>query len=912
MKMRIAARGRRLGARAGSSIEPLEHRVLLAQIFWENRFSDNFGIYGADADIAREIVDRAIVEWSRVIVNFNYAGGAPNRFNLDIRAAPIGGRGVTNDITFDSQRKPTSANIVMDDNGAGSGWYFDPLVGTGFFPDDSEYTDVSGPFSARIPDGNIIRSDFYRTILHEIGHAVGITVGDGLKINDFLADSGVDDPNDPGTATIRWIDFGYGEVGTMTEAGGGHLYEGPALPGQAVNVVHPDDLLNDGRTVASDNNRRQLINDLHARILHEAYGYTVAMPSKMNTFYVNFNIVTGVTTIGGMPAGSNDIVTAVFTSPNMVYEVYQDVNHHYTELVQASNVAHTLIINTGDGADQVSFGSLAFGLTAGVNTGPGNDRASMSSGDIDTNMGGNVTFTGGSGIDRVSFYDYVENNPSSDHYHFFPRPGDPDGGIFAKDSWSFNGNYTGFEQLELFASDDGGNINVNYVPVIMTAELRAGDKDNKFRIAPNSRDYAASIRGNLILHGEPGNDNIEIHDQNGGAGNYAITSTYFRKDGGGTTSWQTCESLVVNQASGNMVVNILGVANSMAYYLYGGTGDDTFNLGDGTMTALNGSAHLNGGAGADAVRFLDDANTSSGLYQITPTALLRSVGDGGGGLNYTAIEGINLRTGPGANDIQVLGTAANTPVSIFANDGTDTIRVYETSPSGPVTIEPSTGNDSVNINGSSTLVRFAATQRIGALTVFGGVARVAAPSGKMVLTTTSLNVDDGGRLDLTDEAMIIDYAVAYNLATLQARLASGYAGGAWNGQGINSSTAAAAGGATGVGYAESGQIFSAFPATFEGQPVDATAIVLKYTYYGDANLDGRVNLQDFNRLAANFGATGRHWSQGNFDFNNVVNLLDFNKLAANFGRTGLAPDARDGLDRQLDDVQDRLTDSEVN
>ena len=231
MKMRIPARGRRVAARAASSIEPLEHRLLLAQIFWENRFSDNFGVYGADADIAREIVDRAIVEWSRVIVNFNYAGGAPNRFSLDIRAAPIAGRGTTTGITHDAQLKPTSADIVLDDNGQGPGWYFDPLVGTGFFPDDSEYTEVNGPFSANIPGGTVSRSDFYRTVLHEIGHAVGITVGDGLRINNFLADSGVDDPNDNGTATVRWIDFGYGEVGTMTEAGGGHLYEGPAIPG---------------------------------------------------------------------------------------------------------------------------------------------------------------------------------------------------------------------------------------------------------------------------------------------------------------------------------------------------------------------------------------------------------------------------------------------------------------------------------------------------------------------------------------------------------------------------------------------------------------------------------------------------------------------------------------------------------
>jgi hypothetical protein len=196
--------------------------------------------------------------------------------------------------------------------------------------------------------------------------------------------------------------------------------------------------------------------------------------------------------------------------------------------------------------------------------------------------------------------------------------------------------------------------------------------------------------------------------------------------------------------------------------------------------------------------------------------------------------------------------------------------------------------------------------------VFGGIARVAAAGGSMVLTATSVNVDDGGRLDLTDEDMIIDYAIGYNLAALQARLASGYAGGAWNGQGINSSTAAAAGGATAVGYADSGAIFSAFPATFAGQPVDATAILLKYTYYGDANLDGTVNLQDFNRLAANFGRSARHWSHGDFNFSGNVNLADFNRLAGNFGRSGLAPTAREDLYRHLEDAQDRPSDSQAN
>jgi hypothetical protein len=52
---------------------------------------------------------------------------------------------------------------------------------------------------------------------------------------------------------------------------------------------------------------------------------------------------------------------------------------------------------------------------------------------------------------------------------------------------------------------------------------------------------------------------------------------------------------------------------------------------------------------------------------------------------------------------------------------------------------------------------------------------------------------------------------------------------------------------------------------------------------GDANLDGAVNLDDFNALAANFGQGDRTWQQGDFTYDGVVNLDDFNALAANFG-----------------------------
>jgi hypothetical protein len=67
--------------------------------------------------------------------------------------------------------------------------------------------------------------------------------------------------------------------------------------------------------------------------------------------------------------------------------------------------------------------------------------------------------------------------------------------------------------------------------------------------------------------------------------------------------------------------------------------------------------------------------------------------------------------------------------------------------------------------------------------------------------------------------------------------------------------------------------------------VNPSDVLVRYTYYGDANLDGTVDTTDFNDLAANFGGGGKYWSQGDFNFDGAVDTTDFNALAANFSLT---------------------------
>jgi hypothetical protein len=68
----------------------------------------------------------------------------------------------------------------------------------------------------------------------------------------------------------------------------------------------------------------------------------------------------------------------------------------------------------------------------------------------------------------------------------------------------------------------------------------------------------------------------------------------------------------------------------------------------------------------------------------------------------------------------------------------------------------------------------------------------------------------------------------------------------------------------------------------------------------DANRDRRVNLDDFNILATNFGQSNRTFSQGDFNYDGQVNLSDFNILASRFGIALAGGDSDDPVGTLLD------------
>jgi len=271
------------------AVETLEDRRMLA-VAWVNRGStgsdtDMFGaVYGTMAEVARENINRAISIWDEVITDFNYDGdnnpATDNVFSLTVIAADLGGgsRGLANTIVTDVNDLPISGMVTMDDAGGNGGWYIDPMPF-----DDGEFFSIVNPFQA---DSTQTGNDFLRTALHEIGHTLGILTGSGLAINNFFTGAGTDQVS--GVDNLNVFQNLAGQFGvfvTLTDNGGGHIYEGPVDPGFLGAPTHPNELMNPGRTVGPPATR-QLVTDLDAMLLADAYGYTVQLPSELPIVFI--------------------------------------------------------------------------------------------------------------------------------------------------------------------------------------------------------------------------------------------------------------------------------------------------------------------------------------------------------------------------------------------------------------------------------------------------------------------------------------------------------------------------------------------------------------------------------------------------------------------------------------------------
>jgi hypothetical protein len=226
-------------------------------------------------------------------------------------------------------------------------------------------------------------------------------------------------------------------------------------------------------------------------------------------------------------------------------------------------------------------------------------------------------------------------------------------------------------------------------------------------------------------------------------------------------------------------------------------------------------------------------------------------------------------------------------INVATGIGRDTLTVS----SGSIAFNSDAGAGSANLavgvaSGASAV--FNATQHLRRLDVDG--AATLSQGGAKVLVTRGLSV--AGQLNLTDNDLVLDYDVSEPnpFADIQGRLAAAYDFGAWDGNGIRTSMTDASNGLTTLGIADPAALYGMGPTDtmeFSGVTIDGTAIVIKYTYAGDANLDGVIAGGDYG-IIDNFvqvpGANG--YFNGDFNFDGVIDGGDYGIIDNNIQAQG--------------------------
>ena len=156
------------------------------------------------------------------------------------------------------------------------------------------------------------------------------------------------------------------------------------------------------------------------------------------------------------------------------------------------------------------------------------------------------------------------------------------------------------------------------------------------------------------------------------------------------------------------------------------------------------------------------------------------------------------------------------------------------------------------------------------------------PTIVLIGGTNNLSIDTTSTLNLNNGDLDV---AGGNIGTISSLIATGYNKGAWNGVGIDSSTA---GSNTTHLTALGSLVNNGLYATVDGAAVATGDVLVKYTYYGDANLSGKVDGSDYSLIDSGFASHATGWYSGDFNYDGVVNGSDYTLIDNAFNQQGSA------------------------
>ncbi|MEA2708885.1 MAG: hypothetical protein QOF78_1486, partial [Phycisphaerales bacterium] len=195
--------------------------------------------------------------------------------------------------------------------------------------------------------------------------------------------------------------------------------------------------------------------------------------------------------------------------------------------------------------------------------------------------------------------------------------------------------------------------------------------------------------------------------------------------------------------------------------------------------------------------------------------------------------------------------------------------------------------------GAGAATNFTVSQSLTAIGVGSGGVVTLTPSagvgGGKSIGVTVLNMT-GGLLDLTNNNLAVNWTGADPSVFLTSQIALARNEGAWDGTaGITSSAAVTTAGLTGLGSGPAEDILGisgAQTVLWAGQTVDGSTLLVKYTYEGDANLDGFISGDDYSTIDFNVGTSASGYSNGDFNYDGIISGDDYSSIDFNYAAQG--------------------------
>ena len=266
-----------------------------------------------------------------------------------------------------------------DTLGDGAGFFLDPTPFDSSEFRGSFFNAFVGQAHAGSPADGL--SDLFSTVLHEVGHVVGLSSNSDIRLNTTGMTTNTGVPHPPG---FLWVFEGPSVTHLFTSNNAG-LQDFGALvhvpdPAQSVawngqtlqGAMH---LMNAGGGPST----RSLIPNGLAIVFHDAFNYEIVMPETFGTFHALLNQTTGELLVRGGVDVSHDVIALRVVGDRL--QVSVDVSNDVLGMGPTDafisdfdlNSVTSIRIEAGDGNDLVLIDSVAAGMPVTIEAGAGND-----------------------------------------------------------------------------------------------------------------------------------------------------------------------------------------------------------------------------------------------------------------------------------------------------------------------------------------------------------------------------------------------------------------------------------------------------------------------------------------------------------------------------------------------------------